>query len=247
MSTRWSSSDGGGGVQSFGEFRQLGHAHPGAHLRVRDDGDGGLASHQLPEAEGVSLCAYSFAGAGSRPVVPSLPSGSWRAGRFLVYRTILEREASAEHLQSLLLVARRVRRADPRKVRAKDREEELQGTRANAKAIRRAGREDWDRIRDTVPLLTSATAHLNAMKLYRASVRARRGEGAVAAGSTASTESAFSDTTPWPGPCSTRSATLSWGCEGDTVSMLTKFIVHARCACRVMMSNLYPFLMGQAA
>lgn len=37
------------------------------------------------------------------------------------------------------------------------------------------------------------------------------------------------------------------GCEGDTVSMLTKFILHKSLGSPIMMTNLYPFLMGQAA
>ena len=40
---------------------------------------------------------------------------------------------------------------------------------------------------------------------------------------------------------------MIWGCEADTVSMLTKFIVHRSLAAPVVMTNLYPFLMGQAA
>src|ERR1017187_9376813 len=40
---------------------------------------------------------------------------------------------------------------------------------------------------------------------------------------------------------------MIWGCEADTVSMLTKFIVHRSLGVPVMMTNLYPFLMGQAA
>jgi len=38
-----------------------------------------------------------------------------------------------------------------------------------------------------------------------------------------------------------------WGCEADLTSMLTEYIVHKSLDVPVMMSNLYPFLMGQAA
>jgi L-fucose isomerase-like protein len=38
-----------------------------------------------------------------------------------------------------------------------------------------------------------------------------------------------------------------WGCEGDTVSMLTKFILHRSLGAPVVMTNLYPFLLGDAA
>ena len=40
---------------------------------------------------------------------------------------------------------------------------------------------------------------------------------------------------------------LMWGCEADLVSMMTEFIVHKSLGVPVMMSNLYPFLMGDAA
>lgn len=38
-----------------------------------------------------------------------------------------------------------------------------------------------------------------------------------------------------------------WGCEGDTVSMLTKFILHRSLDVPILMTNLYPFLLGDAA
>jgi hypothetical protein len=61
-------------------------------------------------------------------------------------------------------------------------------------------------------------------------------------------ESHFSDTTPclaWNMLYEERG--LIWGCEGDTVSMLTKYILHKSLGTPIMMTNLYPFLMGQAA
>lgn len=61
-------------------------------------------------------------------------------------------------------------------------------------------------------------------------------------------ESHYSDTTPclaWNILCEERG--LIWGCEGDTVSMLTKYILHKSLGAPIMMTNLYPFLMGQAA
>jgi hypothetical protein len=61
-------------------------------------------------------------------------------------------------------------------------------------------------------------------------------------------ESHFSDSTPclaWNMLYEARK--LMWGCEADTVSMLTKHIVHKSLDVPIMMSNLYPFLMGQAA
>jgi len=61
-------------------------------------------------------------------------------------------------------------------------------------------------------------------------------------------ESHFSDTTPclaWNMLFEERG--LIWGCEADTVSMLTKYILHKSLDVPIMMTNLYPFLLGQAA
>ncbi len=61
-------------------------------------------------------------------------------------------------------------------------------------------------------------------------------------------ESQFSDTTPclaWNMLYEERK--LIWGCEADTVSMLTKYLLHASLGVPVMMTNMYPFLMGDAA
>jgi hypothetical protein len=61
-------------------------------------------------------------------------------------------------------------------------------------------------------------------------------------------ESMFSDTTPclaWSLLHDERG--LIWGCEADTVAMLTKHILRRSTGAAVIMTNLYPFLMGQAA
>jgi hypothetical protein len=111
-------------------------------------------------------------------------------------------------------------------------------------------RTEWERWRERVPLGdVSERATLSALKLYRAvrdEVDAE--EGVLAAGINCLNESAFSDTTPclaWNLLYQERD--LIWGCEGDTVSMLTKFIVHRSLRVPIMMTNLYPFLMGQTA
>ena len=70
----------------------------------------------------------------------------------------------------------------------------------------------------------------------------------IAAGINCLNESATSITTPclaWNLLFEERG--LMWGCEADLVSMLTEFIVHKSLGVPVMMSNLYPFLMGDAA
>ena len=61
-------------------------------------------------------------------------------------------------------------------------------------------------------------------------------------------ESRYSDTTPclaWNMLYEERE--MVWGCEADVVSMLTKYILHKSLGVPIMMTNLYPFMMGKAA
>jgi hypothetical protein len=61
-------------------------------------------------------------------------------------------------------------------------------------------------------------------------------------------ESRFSDTTPclaWN--LLYEEDQLIWGCEADTVSMMSEYLLNKTLGAPVMMSNLYPFLMGDAA
>lgn len=61
-------------------------------------------------------------------------------------------------------------------------------------------------------------------------------------------ESHFSDTTPclaWSMLYEERN--MIWGCEGDTMTILTKHLLHRSLGTPIMMTNLYPFLMGHAA
>jgi L-fucose isomerase-like protein len=69
-----------------------------------------------------------------------------------------------------------------------------------------------------------------------------------AAGINCLNESRFSDTTPclaWSMLYEERQ--LIWGCEADIMSMITKYVLHNSLRMPIMMTNLYPFLMGQAA
>jgi hypothetical protein len=95
----------------------------------------------------------------------------------------------------------------------------------------------------------SQQATASAVKLYQAIRDDLDAEtGVLAAGINCLNESGFSDTTPclaWDRLYAERD--LIWGCEADTVSMLTQFIVHRSLRTPIVMSNLYPFLMGQAA
>lgn len=70
----------------------------------------------------------------------------------------------------------------------------------------------------------------------------------IAAGINCLNESATSTTTPclaWNLLFEERG--LIWGCEADLTSMLTKVLLHKSLQVPVMMTNLYPFLMGEAA
>lgn len=61
-------------------------------------------------------------------------------------------------------------------------------------------------------------------------------------------ESHFSDTTPclaWN--MLFQELGIIWGCEGDTMSLLTKYVLQKSLDAHIMLSNLYPFLMGMAA
>ena len=120
---------------------------------------------------------------------------------------------------------------------------------AAAKSIPDAEAEE-SRRNSTNPLADlSPRAANSATKLYlalRREIEADPNIGAV--GVNCLNESHFSDTTP----CLAWSRLygemgLIWGCEGDTVSMLTKYILHKSLGAPILMTNLYPFLLGDAA
>lgn len=80
----------------------------------------------------------------------------------------------------------------------------------------------------------------------RDEIRSMNGIGAV--GINCLNESRYSDTTPclaWN--LLYEEEQMIWGCEADIVSMLTKYILHKTLHMPIMMTNLYPFLMGKAA
>jgi hypothetical protein len=106
-----------------------------------------------------------------------------------------------------------------------------------------------ERIGDTALNGLSRQAKLDALRLYVAlGDELDEAGNVVAAGINCLNESASSTTTPclaWNLLFEERG--LMWGCEADLSSMLTEFIVHKALDVPVMMSNLYPFLMGDAA
>jgi hypothetical protein len=95
----------------------------------------------------------------------------------------------------------------------------------------------------------SQRALLSALKVYLVVKRELETDPSiVGAGINCLNESRFSDTTPclaWNMLYEERR--LIWGCEADTVVMLSEYILHRTLGVPVMMTNLYPFLMGQAA
>jgi hypothetical protein len=120
-----------------------------------------------------------------------------------------------------------------------------------AKAIPDAEAERaWEQRKATTPVgKVSNRQILSAVKLYLA-VKAEldRDPAVVAAGMNCLNESMYSDTTPclaWNFLYEDRR--LVWGCEGDLVSMLTKVLLDKTISVPFMMTNLYPFQMGNAA
>ncbi len=92
-------------------------------------------------------------------------------------------------------------------------------------------------------------ALLSALKVYIAVKRELDTDSSIrGVGINCLNESHFSDTTPclaWNMLYEERG--FIWGCEADTVSMLTKYIMHKSLGVPIMMTNMYPFLMGNAA
>ncbi|MBL8154496.1 MAG: hypothetical protein JNM70_09950 [Anaerolineae bacterium] len=108
----------------------------------------------------------------------------------------------------------------------------------------------WDAWRDRLNLGHISERQRNsALKVYIALKRELDGDPHIQGmGINCLNESHFSDTTPclaWNMLYEERG--LIWGCEADTVSMLTKTILHKSLGAPIMMTNMYPFLMGQAA
>ena len=113
-----------------------------------------------------------------------------------------------------------------------------------------AARKEWDLRRATNPVgRLSERAIMSAVKLYLA-VKAELDQdpSVLAVGINCLNESMYSDTTP----CLAWNflfddARMVWGCEGDLVSMLTEILVGKTLEVPFMMTNLYPFEMGNAA
>ena len=119
---------------------------------------------------------------------------------------------------------------------------------AKAKAI---SNEEAEAVWQTWEWPTAITAQqlLSAVKIYMMVKKELENDPTVrGVGINCLNESHFSDTTPclaWSMLYQEKG--LIWGCEADTMSMLTKYLLHKSLGMPIMMTNLYPFLMGQAA
>ena len=92
-------------------------------------------------------------------------------------------------------------------------------------------------------------ALLSAIKVYLALKEQATKDPAIRGmGINCLNESHFSDTTPclaWD--LLYDELGILWACEGDTMALMTKYLINRSLAVPVIMSNIYPFLMGQAA
>ena len=95
----------------------------------------------------------------------------------------------------------------------------------------------------------SEEALVRAIKLYLALKKdLGEDESVIGAGINCLNESDYSDTTPCLAWCLLfEERKLIWACEADLLSLLTMCIMHYALNAPVMMSNIYPFLMGSAA
>jgi hypothetical protein len=119
---------------------------------------------------------------------------------------------------------------------------------ARAKALPDAAADEVLRARP-FPTDASPRALRAAARFYLAIREELAGDRAViGAGINCLNESFHSDSTP----CLAWSwlfedTGLLWACEADTMSLLTEYVMRAALRSDVMMSNVYPFLMGMAA
>jgi len=107
-----------------------------------------------------------------------------------------------------------------------------------------AVRKDWDLKTEGA----SKRALNSALKVYLAAREEVEADPAVKGiGINCLNESRYSDTTPclaWD--MLFREREIVWGCEADTMSLLTKYLAHHCLRAPIMMTNIYPSLMGTA-
>ena len=105
--------------------------------------------------------------------------------------------------------------------------------------------EGWDIPAEGV----TEKALLSAVKIYIALKREVEADPAIGgAGMNCLNESFYSDTTPclaWNMLFEEKG--LIWACEADIMTLMTKYLIQKSLDVPIMMSNIYPFLMGGAA
>jgi hypothetical protein len=122
---------------------------------------------------------------------------------------------------------------------------------AEAKAIPdESAQKVWDARKATTPIgKITNRALLSAVKIYMAVKKdVDKDPDIISVGINCLNESMFSDTTPclaWN--LLFEDKRMVWGCEADLVSMLTKVLIGKTLEVPFMMTNLYPFQMGNAA
>ncbi|MES0361436.1 MAG: hypothetical protein ABUK20_11015 [Anaerolineales bacterium] len=122
---------------------------------------------------------------------------------------------------------------------------------AEAKALADSEAEKvWEVWGSRLPLGNISVKQRNsALKMYLQLKDALEADPAIKGmGINCLNESHHSDTTPclaWN--MLYEEEQLIWACEGDTVAMLTKYLLHKSLDAPIMMTNMYPFLMGDAA
>ncbi|MEJ2447549.1 MAG: hypothetical protein P8Y37_06355 [Anaerolineales bacterium] len=113
-----------------------------------------------------------------------------------------------------------------------------------------AAENAWSEWKDRIPLGNVNERQRNsALKVYLKLKEALDEDSSIKAmGINCLNESQYSDTTPclaWN--MLYEEEQLIWACEADTVVMLTKYLLNKSLDCPIMMTNMYPFLMGDAA
>jgi len=108
----------------------------------------------------------------------------------------------------------------------------------------------WDQRKTSTPVgKITSRAILSAVKTYMAVKKElEKDPDVIAVGINCLNESMFSETTPclaWN--LLYEDQRMVWGCEADLVSMLTKVLISKTIEVPFMMTNLYPFQMGNAA
>ena len=119
----------------------------------------------------------------------------------------------------------------------------------DAKNISDSEAEKVLKIKDVNALGVSGKAMKSAVKLYIAlKGEIDKEDNVVGVGMNCLNESFYSDTTP----CLAynwlyEDEGILWACEGDIMSLLTIYIINKSLGAPIMMSNVYPFLVGMAA